>query len=185
MAKKRAVKKAAPKQYATEFRADPLAPTQKLSILEKAIGAVIVTLVLGSISFAFSYMNQPAEAATIDAPAIIAAEIGLASIAAVVPPTPVPSGKCENCGGTGKVGDGTVSVPCAVCDGDGYTGFSLDLPPFPAAESPPATIEAPSPPASQEPVARRNSASLSCASGSCGVSGGMTLLERIKQRRGR
>ena len=26
---------------------------------------------------------------------------------------------CPNCNGTGKVGDGTVMVPCAVCGGDG------------------------------------------------------------------
>lgn len=34
-------------------------------------------------------------------------------------PTPTPSGVCENCNGTGKLGDGTVSVPCPVCGGDG------------------------------------------------------------------
>lgn len=38
------------------------------------------------------------------------------------PPTPpVPSGVCDNCKGTGKLGDGTVSVPCPVCGGDGRT----------------------------------------------------------------
>ena len=31
-------------------------------------------------------------------------------------------GTCQNCGGTGKVGDGTVFVPCAACDGTGKTG---------------------------------------------------------------
>ena len=30
-----------------------------------------------------------------------------------------PSDTCENCGGTGKLGDGTVSVECPVCDGTG------------------------------------------------------------------
>jgi hypothetical protein len=31
-----------------------------------------------------------------------------------------PSGDtCDNCGGTGRVGDGTVSVECAACDGTG------------------------------------------------------------------
>lgn len=31
-----------------------------------------------------------------------------------------PSGDtCDNCGGSGRVGDGTVSVECAACDGTG------------------------------------------------------------------
>jgi hypothetical protein len=35
-------------------------------------------------------------------------------------PTPTPIGdKCENCNGTGKVGDGKVFVPCPECDGTG------------------------------------------------------------------
>lgn len=33
-------------------------------------------------------------------------------------PSPGPK-KCENCNGTGKVGDGRVFVPCPVCGGDG------------------------------------------------------------------
>lgn len=32
-------------------------------------------------------------------------------------PAPVPSGVCENCGGRGKLGDGTVFVDCPECDG--------------------------------------------------------------------
>lgn len=34
-------------------------------------------------------------------------------------PNPSPSDVCENCHGTGKVGDGTISVTCAVCNGTG------------------------------------------------------------------
>lgn len=34
-------------------------------------------------------------------------------------PAPAPSGICSNCNGTGKLGDGTVSVTCPVCDGTG------------------------------------------------------------------
>ena len=35
-------------------------------------------------------------------------------------PAPQPnSGECDNCRGTGRLGDGTVSVPCPVCGGDG------------------------------------------------------------------
>jgi hypothetical protein len=33
-------------------------------------------------------------------------------------PRPVPT-KCDNCNGTGRVGDGRVFVPCPVCGGDG------------------------------------------------------------------
>lgn len=36
-----------------------------------------------------------------------------------VPPTPTPSGVCENCEGRGYVGDGTVRVPCQPCGGTG------------------------------------------------------------------
>lgn len=38
-------------------------------------------------------------------------------------PTPAP-GLCENCGGRGRLGDGTISVPCPVCGGDGRTDNS-------------------------------------------------------------
>ena len=34
-------------------------------------------------------------------------------------PRPQPGDKCDNCNGTGKVGDGRVMVTCAVCDGTG------------------------------------------------------------------
>lgn len=34
-------------------------------------------------------------------------------------PAPAPSGQCDNCKGTGRVGDGRVFVDCPVCGGDG------------------------------------------------------------------
>lgn len=34
-------------------------------------------------------------------------------------PKPVPGGKCDGCNGTGRLGDGRVSVPCQKCGGDG------------------------------------------------------------------
>lgn len=35
-------------------------------------------------------------------------------------PTPTPdSSDCENCNGTGKVGDGRIVMKCSVCDGTG------------------------------------------------------------------
>lgn len=42
-------------------------------------------------------------------------------------PTPTPSGKCSNCNGTGKLGDGTVVLPCPVCGGDGIVANNLPL----------------------------------------------------------
>lgn len=38
---------------------------------------------------------------------------------APLPTPPGPADKCSNCNGTGRVGDGTVSVTCPVCDGTG------------------------------------------------------------------
>lgn len=45
----------------------------------------------------------------------------------VTPDNPQPSptpGKCSNCGGTGRVGDGRVSAVCKSCGGDGIVGAS-------------------------------------------------------------
>ena len=43
-----------------------------------------------------------------------------AGYVALRPNNPAPSGDvCENCEGTGRLGDGTVSVECPVCDGTG------------------------------------------------------------------
>lgn len=56
----------------------------------------------------------------IDFVPIISVAVGVADSTSTTPePAPTPKGECENCGGTGKVGDGTVFVPCAVCGGDG------------------------------------------------------------------
>lgn len=49
------------------------------------------------------------------------------------PPAPaVPSGTCPECRGTGKLGDGRVSVTCTVCNGTGRLSgeypISLELP---------------------------------------------------------
>lgn len=54
---------------------------------------------------------------------LVSASLGVAatSDAPAPSPTPAPAGKCENCNGTGRLGDGTVSVPCPVCGGDGRT----------------------------------------------------------------
>ena len=43
-----------------------------------------------------------------------------AGAAVLKAPEVTPStGECENCGGTGRLGDGTISVECPVCDGTG------------------------------------------------------------------
>lgn len=52
-------------------------------------------------------------------------------------PQPAPNDICDNCGGTGKLGDGTVSVTCPVCDG---TGKKTTSPPPPAAQHIPAAV---------------------------------------------
>ena len=50
-------------------------------------------------------------------------------------PDTVPEGDtCENCNGSGKVGDGTVFVICPVCDGTGKIGSTQEPPAAPAAE---------------------------------------------------
>ena len=53
--------------------------------------------------------------------AVETARMVIASRAA--PPAPTPdAGKCENCNGTGKIGDGRIVLPCGECGGDGVKG---------------------------------------------------------------
>jgi hypothetical protein len=53
--------------------------------------------------------------------AVETARMILASRAA--PPAPTPdSGRCDNCNGTGKIGDGRIVMPCPECGGDGVKG---------------------------------------------------------------
>lgn len=59
-------------------------------------------------------------------------------------PPPPPSGICDNCGGTGKLGDGTIKVSCPVCGGDGKLNTSE---PQDAAPRPPAASGHPAQPA--------------------------------------
>lgn len=53
-----------------------------------------------------------------------AAAISGNSVGSVVDPVPDsnPTGKCETCNGTGKVGDGRVFTDCLDCGGDGIVG---------------------------------------------------------------
>lgn len=50
----------------------------------------------------------------------LAVEVARVTVANRLKPEPKPVGDtCENCGGTGKVGDGRVFVKCPECDGTG------------------------------------------------------------------
>jgi hypothetical protein len=58
-----------------------------------------------------------------------------------VDPAPAPSGTCDNCNGTGRLGDGTVSVDCPLCVDGKVT-------------SPAVTTSSPSPPATRHPAGK-------------------------------
>jgi hypothetical protein len=63
----------------------------------------------------------------------------MAPAIAPLPPAPAPGAPCENCRGTGKVGDGTVFEACSVCGGTGVTPVkapAAPLPPVPTAGVP-------------------------------------------------
>jgi hypothetical protein len=144
-------------------------------------GAIAVAVVL--VGIVASYLTLP-ESASHDYSTLIAAEIGIATSVPAAPtptPQPSPSGKCENCNGTGKVGDGRVSVTCAACNG---TGRATTAAPCPCevcdcigCECPSEPIEQPEPaqhpipsPAARAPV---QASASSCAGGSCGTGSGL------------
>ena len=69
----------------------------------------------------------------------LAAAVGIASEATRPKPEPEPepdSDICENCNGTGKVGDGTVFVECVVCDGTGKRVKLSETPSVPPEDPP-------------------------------------------------
>ena len=52
--------------------------------------------------------------------AVETARMVIASRAAPPDATPTPdAGRCDNCNGTGKIGDGRIVMPCPECGGDG------------------------------------------------------------------
>jgi DnaJ-class molecular chaperone len=56
--------------------------------------------------------------------AVETARMVIASRAA--PPAPTPdSDRCENCNGTGKIGDGRIVMPCPECNGTGKAAKSV------------------------------------------------------------
>lgn len=50
---------------------------------------------------------------------ILAMYSNQAPIPTPIPPAPAPSDQCDNCGGTGKLGDGTIVFDCPECNGTG------------------------------------------------------------------
>jgi hypothetical protein len=79
-------------------------------------GAAIGLMLSGILAMGCS---SPAPAAVKSHKALAAAIIATEGEGAAPAPSPSPSGKCDNCNGKGKVGDGTVMVDCPVCGGDG------------------------------------------------------------------
>ena len=65
---------------------------------------------------------------------------------APLPPAPAPGAACENCRGTGKVGDSVVGETCPICGGTGVTPAkapAAPLPPVPTVGVSPARSAAP------------------------------------------
>ncbi len=119
---------------------------------------------------------------------MISAVGGLVEVSGKPAPKPAPAGKCDNCGGDGIVGDGTIEVKCGVCGGDGIlAGRTADCPCGPDCPCPnckcgkPAVVYVPlrepaakkpkeSTPEAKMPV--RTSAPVEdCPSGMCGPRG--------------
>ena len=68
-------------------------------------------------------------AAAVDRPDIVAdmaCETARMAVKLSQEMTPAPaSDKCDNCGGTGKIGDGRIVVTCPVCKGTGKRAKSV------------------------------------------------------------
>ncbi len=84
------------------------------SVIATVVIALHVAIFVQGCGSATADRNYKAEAA-----AVLAAEIELGGKSPAPVPTPTPSGKCSNCNGTGRLGDGTINVKCPVCDGTG------------------------------------------------------------------
>src|SRR5690606_15395980 len=92
--------------------------------VDRFLVALIFALIGGATLLVHSGCTRaPSAAPAAFAPLAAAAltEVSLGGGSAPAPaPTPAP-GICTNCNGKGRLGDGTVSVPCPVCGGDGRT----------------------------------------------------------------
>jgi RecJ-like exonuclease len=71
-------------------------------------------------------LSLPAENDDVTVTADLAAEGArlVVQLRQTIPPTPT-SDRCENCDGTGIIGDGRVKVKCPVCDGTGKQPVSV------------------------------------------------------------
>ena len=85
----------------------------------------------------------------------------------VSPDGPGP-GKCENCSGTGKVGDGRVMVDCPVCGGDG-TIDADEVPVTHPVTVPLDALPAAPPPKATKTVSPSRSVRIECKDGSCRI----------------
>jgi hypothetical protein len=78
----------------------------------------LIVFMVASIGCVASLPDDPSISADL---AVETARMVIAS--PVAPPAPTPdAGRCENCNGTGKIGDGRIVMPCPECGGDGVKG---------------------------------------------------------------
>jgi hypothetical protein len=83
------------------------------------LACVIVALVLAGCRPTIDYPDVYADLACETAYSVVRLREQIA-------PTPAPkSDKCENCDGTGKIGDGRIVMTCPVCKGTGKTPKSV------------------------------------------------------------
>ena len=80
-------------------------------------------------------------------------------------PTPNPGGVCNNCGGRGKVGDGTVMKTCPECNGTGKVPGDIDDDDTGATPEDQGSSPGDMPMTPQADAAT----SLDCSDGSCGT----------------
>jgi DnaJ-class molecular chaperone len=81
----------------------------------------LVVFVIASIGCVASLPTDPGISADL---AVETARMVIASRAA--PPAPTPdAGKCSNCNGTGKIGDGRIVMTCPECNGTGKAAKSV------------------------------------------------------------
>jgi DnaJ-class molecular chaperone len=81
----------------------------------------LVVFVIASIGCVASLPTDPGISADL---AVETARMVIAS--RVAPPAPTPdAGKCSNCNGTGKIGDGRIVMTCPECNGTGKAAKSV------------------------------------------------------------
>jgi hypothetical protein len=62
---------------------------------------------------------------TITADLAVETALLVAELRAGPPPAPAPRGECENCNGTGRIGDGRIVMTCPACNGTGKASESV------------------------------------------------------------